>query len=87
MNKIWHNKAWDEYVHWQTQDRKKLKRINTLLKDIERSPFDGIGKPEPLVGNLQGYWSRRIDDANRIVYKIENDQLVILQCGGHYGDK
>ena len=87
MNKVWHDKAWDEYVYWQTQDRKTLKRINILLKDIERSPFDGIGKPEPLVGNLQGYWSRRIDDANRIVYKVENDQLVILQCSGHYGDK
>ena len=87
MNKVWHNKAWDEYVYWQTQDRKTLKRINTLLKDIERSHFDGVGKPEPLVGNLQGYWSRRIDDANRIVYKVENDQLIILQCGGHYGDK
>ena len=87
MNKVWHDKAWDEYVYWQTQDRKTLKRINTLLKDIERSPFDGIGKPEPLVANLQGYWSRRIDDANRIVYKVENNQLVILQCGGHYGDK
>ena len=87
MNKVWHDKAWDEYVYWQTQDRKTLKRINILLKDIERSPFDGIGKPEPLVGNLQGYWSRRIDDANRIVYKVENNQLVILQCGGHYGDK
>jgi len=87
MNKVWHDKAWDEYVYWQTQDRKTLKRINALLKDIQRSPFDGIGKPEPLVGNLQGYWSRRIDDANRIVYKVENNQLVILQCGGHYGDK
>ena len=87
MNKVWHDKAWDEYVYWQTQDRKTLKRINALLKDIERSSFDGIGKPEPLIGNLQGYWSRRIDDANRIVYKVENGQLFILQCGGHYGDK
>ena len=84
MNKVWHDKAWDEYLYWQTQDRKTLKRINNLLKDIERNPFDGIGKPEPLVGNLQGYWSRRIDDVNRIVYKVEKEQLVILQCGGHY---
>jgi len=87
MNKVWHDKAWDEYLYWQTQDRKTLKRINTLLKDIERNPFDGIGKPEPLIGNLQGYWSRRIDEVNRIVYQVENNQLFIIQCGGHYGDK
>ena len=87
MNKLWHNKAWEEYVYWQTQDRKTLKRINNLLKDIEREPFGGIGKPEPLLGNLQGYWSRRIDEVNRIVYTVENNQLIIVQCGSHYGDK
>jgi len=87
MNKVWHDRAWDEYLYWQTQDKKTLKRINTLLKDIERNPFDGIGKPEPLIGNLQGYWSRRIDEANRIVYRVDNDQLFIVQCGNHYGDK
>jgi toxin YoeB len=85
MNKIWHDKAWDEYIYWQAQDKKTLKRINELLKDIDRNPFTGIGKPEPLKGRLQGYWSRRIDDANRIVYKTENGQLIIVQCGGHYG--
>lgn len=86
MNKIWHDKAWDEYIGWQTQDKKTLKRINTLLKDIDRQPFTGIGKPEPLKGDNQGYWSRRIDEANRIVYKVENDQVIIIQCGGHYDD-
>ena len=79
MNKIWHDRAWDEYVEWQNRDRKTLRRINDLLKDIDRHPFTGIGKPEPLKGNKQGYWSRRIDEANRIVYKVERDQLIIAQ--------
>ena len=78
--------AWDEYLHWQTQDKKTLKRINVLLTDIKRHPFTGIGKPEPLKGDKQGYWSRRIDDANRIVYKVEQNQIVITQCGGHYNN-
>jgi len=86
MNKVWHDRAWDEYLEWQKQDRKTLKRINLLLKDIDRNPYEGIGKPEPLAWNLNGYWSRRIDEANRIVYKAEGNQLVIAQCGGHYGD-
>ena len=84
MNKLWHEKAWDEYVYWQTQDKKTLKRINDLLKDISRQPFSGIGKPEPLRGDKQGYWSRRIDDANRIVYKVESKQIIVVQCKGHY---
>jgi toxin YoeB len=84
MNILWHNKAWNEYLYWQTQDKKTLKRINELIKDIIRNPFNGIGKPEPLKGNLQGYWSRRIDEANRIVYKTEGGKLVIAQCGTHY---
>ena len=86
MNKVWHDRAWDEYLEWQSKDRKALKRINKLIEDIDRNPFTGIGKPEALKGNLQGYWSRRIDEANRIVYKAEADQLVIVQCGGHYED-
>ncbi|MCL1804869.1 MAG: Txe/YoeB family addiction module toxin [Clostridiales bacterium] len=86
MNKVWHDKAWDEYLEWQTQDRKTLRRINKLIADIDRHPFTGIGRPEPLTGNLQGYWSRRIDEANRIVYKAEDNQLIIAQCGGHYND-
>jgi toxin YoeB len=76
--------AWDEYLNWQTVDKKTLKRINALLKDIDRNPFSGIGKPEPLKGNKQGYWSRRIDEANHIVYKVEHEQIIIMQCGGHY---
>ena len=86
MNKVWHGKAWEEYVEWQTDDKKTLKRINELLKDIDRHPFSGIGKPEPLKGDKQGYWSRRIDEANRIVYKVERDQIIIAQCGRHYND-
>ena len=84
MNKIWHDRAWDEYIAWQSEDRKTLQRVNDLIKDIDRHPFTGIGKPEPLKGNKQGYWSRRIDDANRIIYKVERGQLIIAQCGGHY---
>jgi toxin YoeB len=86
MNKMWHDKAWDEYIEWQLEDKKTLRRINMLLKDIDRNPFSGLGKPEPLKGNKRGYWSRRIDEANRIVYKVEGDQLFIVQCGRHYDD-
>jgi len=68
------------------KDEKILKRINKLIEDINRHPFTGIGKPEPLKGNLQGYWSRRIDEPNRIVYKVEGNQLIIAQCGTHYED-
>ena len=86
MNKVWHDKAWAEYIGWQAQDKNTLKRINNLIKDIDRQPFAGIGKPEPLKGDQQGYWSRRIDETNRIVYKVERGQIVITQCGGHYDD-
>ena len=86
MIKVWHDKAWDEYTEWQAQDKKTLKRINNLLKDIDRHPFTGLGKPEPLKGDKRGYWSRHIDDMNRIVYKIENEMLIIAQCSGHYED-
>ena len=78
--------AWNEYLHWQTQDKKTLKRINNLLKDINRQPFSGIGKPEPLTGDKQGYWSRCIDEVNRIVYKVMDEQIIITQCRGHYND-
>lgn len=78
-------RAWEEYCYWQTQDKKTLKRINILLIDIRRNSFTGIGKPEPLKGNLNGYWSRRIDDTNRLVYRIINEQIEIIQCKGHYG--
>jgi len=84
MNKSFSDNAWEEYIYWQTQDKKTLKRINALLRDIDRSPYKGIGKPEPLKENWSGFWSRRIDDVNRIVYKVENGQLIIVQCGSHY---
>ena len=87
MDKAWQNEAWDDYLYWQKQDKKMLKRINQLLKDIDRNQYEGIGKPEPLIGDLSGYWSRRIEDKNRIVYKIKNNQIIIIQCGSHYKDK
>ena len=86
MHKIWFDEAWIDYIYWQTQDQKTLKRINNLIKDTERNPFEGIGKPEPLKGNLSGFWSRHIDDTNRFVYRINNDKLEILSCRGHYED-
>lgn len=79
-------RAWKEYCYWQNQDRKTLKRINQLLIDIKRNEFAGIGKPEPLKNDLSGFWSRRIDEANRIVYRIVNEQIEIVQCKGHYND-
>ena len=86
MHKIWFDEAWIDYIYWQTQDKKTLKRINNLIKDTERNPFEGIGKPEPLKGNLSVFWSRHIDDTNRLVYRINNDKLEILSCRGHYED-
>lgn len=86
MRKIWFDEAWEDYMYWQTQDKKTLKRINALLKDVERNKFTGIGKPEPLKGELSGFWSRRIDDTNRLVYRITEDILEILSCRGHYHD-
>lgn len=87
MTKIWQDDAWEEYLYWQSQDKKTLKRINLILKDIERDFYKGIGKPELLSGNLSGFWSRRIDDKNRIVYRIKDNKLEIAQCGSHYKDK
>jgi len=84
MNKIWFEEAWADYLYWQTQDKKTLKRINAVIKDIERGNFDGIGKPEPLKGEFSGCWSRRIDDTNRIVYRIRGGMLEIISCKGHY---
>ncbi len=85
MNNImFTERAWDEYCYWQTQDKKTLKRINTLLLDIKRNEFTGIGKPEPLKNSLSGFWSRRIDETNRLVYRICNNQVEIVQCKGHY---
>ncbi len=87
MNKIWQDEAWEDYVYWQTQDQKTLKRINQLIQDISRNGYDGIGKPEPLKGDFSGWWSRRIDDVNRLVYRINNKQIEIAQCRTHYNDK
>jgi len=84
---VWSDEAWDEYLEWQDKDPDLLKRINKLLRDIERDPFGGIGKPEALKRNLQGWWSRRIDGKNRIVYRVRNNMLEIAQCGSHYGKK
>ena len=87
MRKIWSDEAWADYLYWQTQDKKTLKRINKLIQDIERNGYNCIGKTEPLKGDLSGYWSVRIDDVNRIIFRIVNDELEIWQCGSHYRDK
>jgi len=80
----WTREAWKDYVYWQGQDTKTLKRINKLLTDAQRNPFEGIGKPEPLKENLSGFWSRRIDEANRLVYVLDNNQLTIISCRYQY---
>ena len=87
MKRLWHDKAWDEYLYWQTQDKKTLRKINRLIEDISRHGYKCTGKPEQLSGNLAGYWSARIDEKNRLVFKIENGIIEIWQCGTHYGDK
>lgn len=87
MTKLWKDEAWDDYLQWQTQDKKTLKRINNLIQDIERNGYNGIGKPEPLKGKLSGLWSVRIDDKNRLIFCIKDDNLEIWQCGSHYDDK
>jgi len=84
MKLLWTEDAWEDYCRWQKQDKKTIKRINALIKDIQRNPIDGIGKPEQLKENLSGLWSRRIDDANRIVYRITNDAIEILAVKNHY---
>ena len=87
MKPQWYEEAWEEYLEWQLEDKKTLKKINALIKDIQRNWNTGIGKPEPLVDNKSGWWSRRIDEKNRIVYKIIDDKLIIASCKGHYDDK
>lgn len=84
MKKARFDEAWEDYLYWQIQDKKIIKRINLLIKDIERNYYDGIGKLEPLKGNLSGWWSRRIDDTNRLVYRINNNILEIISCKTHY---
>lgn len=80
---LWTAAAWEDYVYWQTQDRKTLKRINRLIEDTLRKPFSGLGKPEPLRENLSGFWSRRIDDTHRLVYIVESDAVVVIACRYH----
>ena len=87
MIKLWQDEAWEDYLYWQLQDKKTLKKINKLIQDIERNGYNCIGKPEPLKGDLSGFWSVRIDSVNRIVFRIINDSLEIIQCGSHYRDK
>ena len=86
MKLKWDEEAWSDYLYWQTQDKKTLKKINSLLTDAMRDPFEGIGKPEPLK-HRSGYWSRRIDEKNRVIYKVEGDSLIIAAVRGHYDDK
>ncbi len=81
----WTQAAWEDCQYWQGQDRKTLKRINNLIQDCLREPFDGIGKPEPLKESLSGFWSRRIDEANRLVYRVDGGDLVVIACRYRYG--
>ncbi|MEJ7805944.1 MAG: Txe/YoeB family addiction module toxin [Telluria sp.] len=83
-NLLFTDASWDDYLYWQTQDRKTLKRINELIKSAQRTPFEGIGKPEALRENLSGYWSRRIDQKHRLVYEASDQQLTIIACRYHY---
>ncbi|MDR1875920.1 MAG: Txe/YoeB family addiction module toxin [Synergistaceae bacterium] len=84
MIKAWQDEAWDDYLYWRTQDKKTFNRINKLIQAIDRSPFEGIGKPEPLRHEFQGYWSRRIDGTNRLIYEIKEDMILTVQCRTHY---
>ena len=84
MMLTWAEKAWEDYLYWQARDKKTLKRINTLLKDIQRQPFEGLGDPEPLRHGWSGYWSRRIDREHRLVYKATERAIVVVQCRYHY---
>lgn len=84
MKILFHEKAFEEYLYWQKNDRKSLKRLNNIIKDVMRNPYEGLGKPEPLRYALQGYRSRRITLEDRIIYKVENDNLIIISCAKHY---
>ena len=86
MRIIWHDQAWDEYLYWQVRDKQKLKKINNLIKDISRNGYKCTGRPEALSGNLAGLWSVRIDDKNRIVFRVSGDTIDIIECGSHYYD-
>ncbi len=84
MDIFWDKSAWDDYLYWQGNDKKVLRKINSLIKECQRTPFEGTGKPEPLRQNLSGFWSRRITGEHRLVYKAENNTLYIAQCRYHY---
>ncbi|TBL74407.1 Txe/YoeB family addiction module toxin [Obesumbacterium proteus] len=84
MNKFFTDESWADYVFWQENDKRFIKRINELIKEIERTPFTGIGKPEPLKHHLSGYWSRRINEEHRLIYRVEEDRMIILSCRYHY---
>ena len=84
MGILWEDRAWEDYLYWQKQDKRTLKKINELIKDIKRNTFEGIGKPKPLKDSLSGFWSRRIDDTNRIVYYEQSGIIYIVSCKGHY---
>lgn len=86
MNKAFTDIGWEDYLYWQTEDRKTLRKLNTLLKDIERNGNEGIGKPEPLTGDLSGFWSRRINQKDRLIYALEMNQIIIIACRYHYDD-
>lgn len=87
MNKVFADTGWEDYLYWQTEDRKTLKKINQLINEIVRNGNSGIGKPEPLRGNLSGYWSRRINDKDRLIYRIDESNIYILACRYYYGDQ
>ena len=87
MDKIWQDAAWTDYLYWQTQDKKTLKKINRLIQDIDRNGYQCQGQPEPLKGDLSGFWSVHIDEKNRIVFRIVDNRMEMAQCGSHYRDK
>ena len=84
MKVVFQSVAWEDYLYWQQTDKSILKKINTLIKEIERMPYEGQGKPEPLKHNLAGWWSRRLNLEHRLVYKVDNESIIILQCRYHY---
>lgn len=84
MKKVWDDKAWVDYLYWQLHDKQMMKRLNTLIRDAERDPCAGIGKPEPLRGDLSGFWSRRINDEHRLVYRVKDGMMEIISCRDHY---
>ena len=86
MNKLFTPNGWQDYIYWQTEDKKTLKKINKIIYDISRNGNEGIGKPEPLIGNFKGFWSRRINDKDRLIYKIDEGAIYIISCRQHYTD-